>query len=100
MTAMMHNGTLRVRSTEEAAALLHCTESWLKEKARRREIPHTLIGGRYGFTDEHIAEIIAQFERRPEDSRPAAAPRRRIAGSSLPASAMTLQARRPRRRSA
>ncbi|MCO5986549.1 hypothetical protein NE235_10590 [Actinoallomurus spadix] len=82
--------------------MLNTTASWLKEMARRREIPHTLIGGRYGFTDEHIAEIVQMFERRPEDATSTAGPRRR---TTVPPQAVAphvsptqLRARRPPRK--
>jgi hypothetical protein len=46
--------------------MLQCSEWWIKEQARKRRIPFSLIGGSYRFTDEHIAEVIRLFEQRPE----------------------------------
>src|SRR5262247_2810258 len=56
----------------EAAAMLHCSEWWLKKQCRERRIPYAWIGGSYLFTDEHIAEIIRRFEVRPTDDGAAA----------------------------
>jgi hypothetical protein len=54
--------------------MLGVSENWLRDKARAREIPHTMPGGSYKFTPEHLAEILRQYERRPE-LPPALAPR-------------------------
>src|SRR5439155_22954629 len=51
----------------EVATLLHCSEWWVKEQARKRRIPFCWIGGSYRFTDEHIAEIAQLFEVRPTE---------------------------------
>lgn len=51
----------------EVAALLRCSEWWVKEQARRRRIPYAWIGGSYLFTTEHIAEIVRRFEVQPVD---------------------------------
>jgi hypothetical protein len=52
-------------TTAEAAALLRCKPSWLLEKARRKEIPSTMLSGSYHFTDAHLAETIRIFETLP-----------------------------------
>ncbi|TWP51461.1 helix-turn-helix domain-containing protein [Lentzea tibetensis] len=49
----------------DVAKRLGCSEWWIKEQARNRRIPFSWIGGRYLFTDEHVSEIVAIFERRP-----------------------------------
>jgi hypothetical protein len=49
----------------EVAAMLHCSQWWVKEQARRRRIPFCWIGGSYRFTAEHVAEIARLFEVRP-----------------------------------
>ena len=49
----------------EVAAMLRCSEWWVKEQARRRRIPYCWIGGGYRFTDAHIAEIAQLCEVRP-----------------------------------
>jgi hypothetical protein len=96
----------------EAAARLACTESWLEEKARLREIPFTRLSGAIHFTDGHLAEITAIYEERPASEKPAAAPtakstptRRKAEGqvSQFPLAAtgaVPLRARAPRRRGA
>ncbi|MGH3377102.1 MAG: helix-turn-helix domain-containing protein [Actinoallomurus sp.] len=87
-----------LRTPEEAAILLRCKSSWLKEKARRREIPFTLIGGAYRFTDAHLDRIIRQFEEQPQQHLPApAAPRRRKHTEPEPHAVADLQPRLPRR---
>ena len=58
---------IRVYDADELAVILRCRPSWLKEKARRREIPFTLIGGSYRWTAEHLAEIVRLGER-PSDA--------------------------------
>jgi hypothetical protein len=68
---------IRVYEAVEAAIILRCKPSWLREKARRREIPFTLIGGAYRWTDAHLAEIIRLGEQAP----PTQLPRRRIAAA-------------------
>jgi hypothetical protein len=49
----------------EIAKLLHCSEWWVKEQARKRRIPFSWIGGSYRFTEQHLAEIVRVFEVRP-----------------------------------
>jgi hypothetical protein len=42
----------------EAAALMRCTEAWLREGAASGKFPHVCWGkGKIIFTSEHIAEI-------------------------------------------
>jgi hypothetical protein len=52
----------------EVAAMLRCSEWWVKEQARKRRIPYAWIGGSYLFTAEHIAEIVRRFEVQPTDT--------------------------------
>jgi hypothetical protein len=86
----------------EVAALLRCSEWWVKEQARRRRIPYAWIGGSYLFTPEHVAEIVRRFEVQPVDAAGLAnvvrlpAPRSQVvvAGVEPPA---RLRARPPRR---
>lgn len=89
----------------EVAAMLRCSEWWIKEQARRRRIPFSWIGGSYLFTEEHVAEIVKCFEVRPRvvaDAAVTSAPVRRTpsteiaVGSSAPSPA-SLRARPPRR---
>lgn len=100
MTERQDIAALRTHTPEQAAEILQVTASWLKEKARRREIPFSLLGGSYRFSAEHLAEIIRLFEQRPEDcERPSSKPRRRTAPVTASDSTTTiLQARRPQQR--
>jgi hypothetical protein len=87
----------------EVAAMLRCSEWWVKEQARNRRIPYAWIGGSYLFTQEHIAEIVHLFEVRPmtETGAAVAATRSaRIVASNRngESSVVRLQARHPRRK--
>jgi hypothetical protein len=87
----------------EVAAMLRCSEWWVKEQARRRRIPYSWIGGSYLFTDEHIVEIVRLFEVRPTTDAvagesaviPNGRTTRRINDGNRPA--IQLVARTPRR---
>lgn len=94
MTAQAES-PVTVFDAEEAAVILKCKVSWLKEKARKREIPFTKIGGSYGWTPGHLAEIIKLFEHRPSGRTDAPVAARRTApqGDEVP----VLKARTPRR---
>ena len=80
----------------EVAAMLRCSQWWVKEQARRRRIPFCWIGGSYLFTDEHIAAILRLFEVRPEQ---VAAPVAAVARPTPPVvdPSVRLRARAPRR---
>jgi hypothetical protein len=86
----------------EVAALLRCSEWWVKEQARHRRIPYAWIGGSYLFTAAHVAEIVRRFEVQPVDNGATAnvvrlpAPRpQAVDGGESP---VRLRARPPRRR--
>ena len=85
----------------DVAKMLHCSEWWVKEQARKRRIPFSLIGGSYRFTDEHVAEVIRLFEQRPESNNTVPASTARVAPlrtlSSSLSEADVLRARVPRR---
>ena len=49
----------------EAAELLRCKASWLRRKARCHEIPCTMLGRAYHFSDAHLAEVIRILEKLP-----------------------------------
>ncbi|GGQ45228.1 hypothetical protein GCM10010267_04330 [Streptomyces griseorubens] len=99
----------RLYRPEEIADTLGCSAWWVKDRARRRLIPHTRVGRAYRFTAEHLAEIIRLYEERP--TRPAQTPARATeplsglrtqTGSAQPhrpvvAPAARLRARPPRR---
>ena len=91
MTPILH-------TPEEAAELLRCKASWLREKARLREIPFSKVGGAYRFSDAHLTQIVAQFEQAPGRPAAPAVRRTRPATELAPASGSAqLKARRPRR---
>ncbi len=48
-----------LHTPEEVAPLVGKSPRWLKDQARRREIPHHKVGHSYRFSDANIAEIIA-----------------------------------------
>ena len=81
----------------QAAEILQCKPSWLREQARLRRIPFTMLGGAYRFSDAHLAEIVAIHEQRPDSATPTKAIRRRSGADVQPAAAVSLQARRPQR---
>ncbi len=89
----------RLYSAREAAAVLRCSEWWLKEQARRRRIPFLMLGGSYRFTAAHLTEIVVTFEVRPaasataEPQRPGESRRPRAVG----AHPVLLRPRPPRR---
>jgi len=84
-------------SPAQAAAVLGCSEWWVKEQARRRRIPFTWIGGSYRFTAEHLVEIVGIFEVRPIGEGEGRAAARRRPASPADESAPRLVAKRPRR---
>lgn len=86
---------VKLHTPEEAAEQLRCTESWLKERARRREIPFSLIGGQYRFSDAHLDRIVALFEQQPEPAKRTAPRRPRTAAPET--GTPQLHARPPRR---
>lgn len=59
----------RLYRPEEIAETLGCSAWWVKDRARRRLIPHTRVGRAYRFTADHLAEIIRIYEE-PASQRP------------------------------
>lgn len=56
----------------EAAALMRCTEAWLREGAASGRFPHACWGkGKIIFTSEHIMEIARLSEVLPGSHPPA-----------------------------
>lgn len=48
---------------QQAAELLHCSESWLRAGVTKGLFPHLLWGkGKIVFTDEHLEEIVKSRE--------------------------------------
>jgi len=92
-----------IHTAEEAAGIIGgaCKASWLREKARLREIPFTMIGGSYHFTGAHIDEIIRSFEQQPQPAALKRAPARRPAAiTGAPVVMLTASTLRPRRKPA
>ncbi|MCA1223216.1 helix-turn-helix domain-containing protein [Streptomyces sp. 8L] len=96
----------RLYRPEEIAETLGCSAWWVKDRARRRLIPHTRIGRSYRFTAGHLVEIVRLYEERPPQARTATAapapvppaataamPPPRTSGASTPG----LRSRPPRR---
>ena len=55
----------RLHTPAEAAEILRIRESWLRAKATARAIPCTFIGKHLRFSDDDIAQIMAEGARRP-----------------------------------
>jgi hypothetical protein len=87
-----------IHTAEQAAEIIggDCKASWLREKARLREIPHTMISGSYHFTGAHLDEIVQAFERLPQPAHAKRAPARAAGAQVVPVTMLT--ARTPRRR--
>jgi len=84
----------RVYDAEEAAAVLHCRPSWLKEQARQRRISFLLVGRSYRWTAEQLEQIVAQFTVNPVKSSLVA---RRTPQTISDRAVPVLRARPPRR---
>ncbi len=70
---------------QQAAELLHCSESWLRTGAATCEFPHLKWGkGKIVFTDEHLEEIAKSREVLPH---PLTTPHQRLIGSRADARA-------------
>jgi hypothetical protein len=94
-----------VYTAGEAATILKCTASWLKEQARQRKIPFSMIGGSYHFSAEHLKAIVDLLEvsAASTPARSPRAPSRRPAAATTPApvpgaDVVVLRARQPRPR--
>ncbi|MDT9699534.1 helix-turn-helix domain-containing protein [Streptomyces sp. P17] len=95
----------RLYRPEEIAETLGCSAWWVKDRARRRLIPHMRVGRSYRFTADHLAEIIRIHEETPTQAAPRSpsqmpqaerttAPQRAVRQSSA---SPRLRARPPRR---
>ncbi|TDC52863.1 hypothetical protein E1281_18425 [Actinomadura sp. KC345] len=95
---------LRLHSPEEAAHILGedvVTPSWIREKARKREIDFVLIAGKVALTDDNLLALVKQHEVKATGAEQrAAAPRRRPAAKVGGTAVTALRARQPKRRSA
>lgn len=64
---------------QQAAELLHCSESWLRTGVAKGEFPHLKWGkGKIVFTNDHLEEIAKSREVLPH---PNIAPNQRMIGS-------------------
>lgn len=63
--------TARVYTVQQVADQLQIKASWLRARCEGREIPFTMLGGQYRFTDAHIEQIIAAHEEKPKGRAPA-----------------------------
>ncbi|TDC47093.1 DNA-binding protein [Jiangella ureilytica] len=91
---------LPLYTAEEAATLLRCKASWLKEQARLRRIPFTMVAGAYRFTRAHLIQIVESNEHRiaGSESELALPPERVITKSQDAIAPLTAHPpRRPRR---
>lgn len=68
---------IRIHTKEEAAEILRVKVSWLERRAAARQIPFTMLGGAYRFTDAHLAEIVRLNEQGALSTPAAPASRRR-----------------------
>ena len=59
----------RLHTPAEAAEILSIRESWLRGKAAARAIPCTFVGKHLRFSDEDIAQIVAEGARPPVTRR-------------------------------
>lgn len=70
-------GELKVHTKVEAARILRVRVSWLERRAAARQIPFTMLGGTYRFTDAHLAEIVRLNEKGALSAPPKRPTRRR-----------------------
>jgi excisionase family DNA binding protein len=59
----------QLHTLAEAAEILSIRESWLRDKAEARAIPCTFIGKHLRFSDDDIAQIMADGARPPVTRR-------------------------------
>lgn len=63
----MNSNDLHLMTVREAAEVLGLRESWLSDRAKRREIPHRRLGRLVRFTEADLRAIVddAQAPARP-----------------------------------
>jgi excisionase family DNA binding protein len=59
----------QLHTPAEAAKILRVRESWLRTKAAARAIPCTFLGKHLRFSDDDIAQIMAEGARKPITGR-------------------------------
>jgi len=55
----------KLHTPAEAAEILSIRESWLRRKAAARAIPCTFVGKHLRFSEDDIAQIMAEGARQP-----------------------------------
>ena len=66
---MSHTTQFAVYTVDELAELFKSSKDWVRRGVQKGEFPHLRLGGRRGavrFTTEHVREIAALHEQRPE----------------------------------
>lgn len=79
----------RVYTAAQVAEQLQIKESWLRARCEGREVPFTMLGGSYRFTDAHIEAIVRQYEQAPASRRP-------VPRAASPKGVTRLESRKPR----
>lgn len=62
--------TPQLHTVAEAAALLRVTPTWLSRQATASAVPCTYLGRKRLFSDDHIRQIAAMGERKPDTPTP------------------------------
>ncbi len=63
----------RVLTLDQVAEQLQIKPSWLRTQCENRQVPFTMLGGSYRFTEKHVEQIIHHFEKQPR-TRPTRTP--------------------------
>ena len=73
--------TLPLLTMSEAALALNVPVGWLRKKVSSGAVPHTRLGKHVRFTQDHLAEIVADGETA-------------VVGRPMPSSGVSMRARR------
>ncbi|WP_017585510.1 hypothetical protein [Nocardiopsis ganjiahuensis] len=93
----MSTGLPAIYRVQDAAKALDVTVAWMERKAKARAIPVRIIGGRYAWTEDDLAQIVAASLQEPA-APTAPRPRKpRATAVSGPPAAPVLTARKRRR---
>ncbi|MGW9637482.1 helix-turn-helix domain-containing protein [Nocardiopsis alba] len=65
---------IRVLTLDQVADQLQVKPSWLRARCEGREVPFTMLGGSYRFTETHVEAIVQQYEQAPKARRARAVP--------------------------
>lgn len=80
---------------KKVAAALGVSAWWLKDQARKQRIGAVKVAGSWRFTDDHVAQLIAESEIQPKPEETETT--RSRARPHAPGAEQVLTARRPRR---